>query len=66
MTYITISTLECFSHAHDFEVSEDVIDDLSQIKYDGEVRATLLRHRVAFADFFHRNEVPSDDIACGY
>ena len=65
MNYITISTPTCFSHAHDFEVSEDVIDDLSQIKYDGEGGATLLRHEVSVAGFCDRNDVPSDDIVCG-
>jgi len=65
MTYITISTPTCFSHAHDFEVLEDVIDDLSRIKYDGEGKETLLRHGVAFLGFYERNEVHSDDTACG-
>lgn len=36
MTYIIISTLTCFSHARDLNVSADVIDDLSRFKYDGE------------------------------
>lgn len=65
MTYITISTLTCFSHAHDFEVLEDVIDDFSCINYDGEGKTTLLRHGVSFLGFCERNESPSEDIACG-
>ena len=65
MTYITISTATFFSHAHNFEASEDVIDDLSQIKYNGEGRVALLRHGVAFLGFCERNEVASDGVACG-
>lgn len=65
MTYITISTPTWFSHAHDFQVLEYVIDDLSQINYSDEGRATLLRHEVSFLSFYQRNEVPSNDIACG-
>jgi len=65
MTYITILTPTFFSHAHDFEVLEDFIADLSQIKYDSEGQAALLRHGVAFIGFCHRNEVPLDDISCG-
>lgn len=65
MAYITIVPPPCFSHAHDFEVSEDVIDYLSWFKYDGEGRASLLRHGVSFTGFCHRNEVPSNDIAFG-
>jgi len=37
MTYITISTLTCFSHATNFDLLVDVIDDLSQLKYDVKV-----------------------------
>jgi len=65
MTYITTVPPSFFSHADDFEVSKDVLDDFSRFKYDSEGRATLLRHEVAFTGFYHRNEVFSNDIACG-
>lgn len=65
MNYITISNLTCFSHANDFEVLEDVIGNLSQIKYDGEGGIALLRHEIALLGFYDRNEVPLDDISCG-
>jgi len=63
MTYIT--TLECFSHTFDFDVLVDVIDDLSQLKFYGESRKSLLIHIVSLLGFYDRNEVPSDDIAFG-
>lgn len=63
MTYITIYSPSCFSHAHDFEVSKDDVNDLSKIKYDGESGAAMLRHEVSFAGFFHKNEVPLDEIS---
>jgi len=65
MTYITIIPLTCFSHLEYFKVSEDVLDDLSQLKYDSEGGAALLRNAIAFVGLCHRDEVPSDNIACG-
>lgn len=64
MTYITISTPTCFSHAHDFDALVDVKDDLSQLKFDGKSRETILIDVVSFLGFFDSNEVPSDDIGC--
>jgi len=64
MTYITISTLTCFSHAFDFDVSVYVIDELSRLKYDGENGTSLLIHEIFFLGFFDKNEVPSNEITC--
>jgi len=64
MTYITITIPSCFSHATNFDVSADIIDDLSQLKFDGESGTYLLIYAVSFMGFCVRDEVPSDDIAC--
>lgn len=65
MTYITISSPTCFSHAHDFEVLKDVINELSWIKYDGEGGISLLRHGVSFLGFCDRDEATLEDISYG-
>lgn len=52
------------SYGNDFEVSEDPWNELSHNTYDGEGRANLLRHKVAFTGFCERNEIHEDYIAC--
>jgi len=42
------------------------MDDLSCIKYDSEGGEALLRHEVSFLCFCERNEIPSDNIYCGW
>lgn len=63
MTNITIQPPTCLSHGHDFEVSEDLWNDLSRNLYDGEGKATLLVHGVAFMGFGEINEIHEDHIA---
>lgn len=46
-------------------MSKDVIDDLSQIKYDGEGIIGLLRHKASFLGLCERNEFYLDDTAYG-
>lgn len=41
------------------------MDDLLQLKYDGEGIIPLLRHKVAFSGFCDRNEDPPYNIAYG-
>jgi len=65
MTYITISTSTCFSRTSDFNASVDVIDVLSQLKYDGESGTSLLTHKISFLGFYDKNAVPLDDIIFG-
>lgn len=65
MTYITISTLTCFSHTSDFDESMDIIDEFSQLKYDGESGEPILIHTVSFLGFCDRKEVPLADISYG-
>lgn len=63
MTYITIQPPTCLSHGRDFEVSDDVFNDLSRHTYDGEGGVDFLSHGVAFMDFYERNEIHEDHIA---
>lgn len=65
MTYITISTPTLFSHAHDFDAPKDVINDLSQLKFECKSEEYLLIHVVSFLGLRDRNEAPSDNIVYG-
>lgn len=63
MTYIRVNPLTCLSHGHDYEVLEDLLNNLSRNTYDGEGGASLLSHIVAFMGFCERNEIHEHHVA---
>lgn len=64
MTYATVNPPACLSYGNDFEVSEDLWNDLLRNTYDGEGRVAWLRHRATFVAFCVRHEIHEDYIAC--